>query len=404
MTRTLFATCALAAVALVPLQSAHSASESVLYSFCSQTNCTDGATPQATLVADSSGNLYGTTEEGGASNDGEVFELAPDGALSVLHSFAKTDGAYPFAGVILDASGNLYGTTAESGSGGGCGDNGCGTVFKLAPDGTFSVLYAFGGKDGSEPAASLLLDGSGNLYGTTVDGGAHNGGEVFELAPDGTLDVRYSFCTENFCTDGMSPWAPVIRDSNGKLYGTTALGGGLSDYCELGCGTIFELSARGKENVLHDFVGNPDGANPYGAVTFAGGMSVLGIATEGGTHGDGTVFKLRGSGFDVLHEFHGKGDAQLPYAALIPDENGGYYGTSCAGGADKRGAVFHISSARAETVVYSFARRPDGDCPAGSLLDIGGALYGTTLFGGGAGCRSGCGTVFAIKEQPHANN
>lgn len=396
MTRTLLASRALAALAVAPFSPARAASETVLYSFCSQTNCTDGANPLATLVADAAGNFYGTTYDGGATNDGEVFKLAPDGTLTVLHSFAGTDGAFPYAGVIMDSGGNLYGTTAEGG-------NGFGTVFKLASDGTFSTLYGFHNSDGAEPLAGLLMDAGGNLYGTTAEDNqvGRGGGVVFEIAEDGTEKQLYSFCSQSGCSDGAVPYAPLIMDSSGNLYGTAAEGGIVTGSCNLGCGTVFEITSGGKEKTLHTFLDEQDGAAPLGGLAFGTGKSLIGVTSSGGSHDDGTVFKVsRKASFRGLHEFGGKGDAQLPYAALIPDGGGGFYGTACIGGASKKGAVFNISSTGAETVVYSFLGGSDGRCPAGSLLQVNGTLYGTTLRGGGNGCTQGygCGTVFAIKE------
>ncbi len=143
--------------------------ETVLHSFAGSPS--DGAYPSAGLIADSSGNLYGTTVEGGASGNGVVFKLTPGGTETVLHAFKYSDGYFPEAGLIADASGNFYGTTTQGG-GLGCEALGCGVVFKLSPGGTLTVLYSFtGGSDGSVPIAGLIADSSGNLYGTTAAGG-----------------------------------------------------------------------------------------------------------------------------------------------------------------------------------------------------------------------------------------
>jgi uncharacterized repeat protein (TIGR03803 family) len=225
-------------------------SETVLYSF---TGGSDGAGPAAGLIADSSGNLYGTASGGGASNAGVVFKLGPGGTETVLHSFTGgSDRASSVAGLIADGSGNLYGTTEAGGrSGSGCIVVGCGVVFKLGPDGTETVLHAFTGSDGANPQAGLIADGSGNLYGTTYAGGGSNAGVVFKLSPSGTETVLYTFTGGS---DGGFPLAGLIADSSGNLYGTTAGGGAQPPVCGGGgCGVVFKLSPSGTETVLYSF-------------------------------------------------------------------------------------------------------------------------------------------------------
>jgi len=158
-----------------------SGAETVLYSFCAQSGCTDGSHPRAGLVLDAKGNLYGTTYHGGANGEGTVFEVSPSGAETVLHSFCAQshcrDGSRPLAGLVLDAKGNLYGTTYS----GSARD----TVFEVSPGGTETVLHSFTarGTDGYYPSAGLVLDAKGNLHGTTLSGGANGGGTVFRVVP-----------------------------------------------------------------------------------------------------------------------------------------------------------------------------------------------------------------------------
>jgi uncharacterized repeat protein (TIGR03803 family) len=212
--------CGLALAMFVPLDGASArGSETVLYSF---TGGNDGAYPYARLLADNAGNLYGTTESGGGATDceeeggcGTVFKLAPDGTETVLYSFCNqtncADGANPDAGLIADAQGNFYGTTYDGGSGSDCQaySSSCGTVFKLAPDGTETVLYSFkGGNDGSEPVAGLIIEKKGNLYGTTLNGGAQGVGTIFELASDGTETVLHTFTG---APDGANPAGGLIE-------------------------------------------------------------------------------------------------------------------------------------------------------------------------------------------------
>jgi uncharacterized repeat protein (TIGR03803 family) len=245
----------------------------------------DGFGPSGGLIADSAGNLYGTTYDGGGaatgcggSGCGVVFKLSPDGTYTVLHTFTGSDGANPATGLIADSSGNLYGTTVFGG-GTACAQ-GCGVVFKVAPDGTETVLYSFkGGTDGLYPAGRLIADSSGNLYGV-AEGGALGGGVVFKLAPDGTETVLYSFCSKPSCSDGEGPSGSLIADSAGNLYGTTATGGGGGGGCypAAGCGVIFKLAPDGTETVLYYFRGGSDGANPQGGLIADSAGNLYGTA------------------------------------------------------------------------------------------------------------------------------
>ena len=204
--------------------------ESVLHPFVGSPS--DGAFPFAGVTSDGAGNLYGTTTSGGADNLGAVFKVAPDGTETLLHSFrGGTDGAGPYGRLILDKKGNLYGTTGAGGVVSEQCKSGCGTVFELAPEGKETVLYAFrGGSDGSGPVG-LIIDKQGNFYGATDFGGNTNCrstsgcGTVFKLAADGGETVLYDFCSLGGCTDGSHPVAGLVSDEVGNLYGTTQLGG-----------------------------------------------------------------------------------------------------------------------------------------------------------------------------------
>ncbi|MGH9208408.1 MAG: choice-of-anchor tandem repeat GloVer-containing protein, partial [Acidimicrobiales bacterium] len=277
--------------------------ETVLHSFCMQPNCSDGAYPLAGLIADSSGNLYGTTEQGGgASGQGVVFKLTPGGNETVLYSICTfpgcSGGSRLNAGLIADSSGNLYGTATDGGMSGGCSGTGCGVVFKLSPGGTETVLHSFTGSpiDGANPYAGLIADSSGNLYGTTYGGGASQNGVVFKLTPGGTETVLYSFCSLTGCSDGAAPQAGLIADSSGNLYGTTAAGGA-SAACTVGCGVVFKLTPGGTETVLYSFTGGGDGALPEAGLIADSSGNLYGTTEIGGALNSGTVFKLTGTGF-----------------------------------------------------------------------------------------------------------
>ena len=232
---------------------------------------------------------------------GALDGAAATSSETVLHFFAGSqgDGAYPFAGLTLDRAGDLYGTTLSAGTG-TCSDygSGCGTIFELAPSGVETVLYSFqGGKDGAHPYAGLLLDGGGNLYGTTSSGGTGSG-TVFKLAPNGVETLLYSF---HGGTDGAYPNAGLIRDSSGNLYGTTAFGGSGVVCGNNGCGTIFKLAPNGAETVLYSFCSQAncaDGDGPNGVVMDSQG-NFYGTTNYGGAGGAGTIFKRASNGVET---------------------------------------------------------------------------------------------------------
>jgi uncharacterized repeat protein (TIGR03803 family) len=426
----------------VLLGAAWAQTESVPYSFCAQYKngiCTDGASPYtAGVVIDQNGNLYGTTYSGGAYNGcglstgcGAVFKLTPEGEETVLYSFCAqancTDGYSPRAGVVLDRKGNLYGTTYGGGAHDGCGFGGCGAVFKLTPEGKETVLYSFcaqGGHyctDGVFPNG-LLFDQDGNLYGTTISGGVYGGGVVFKLTPKSTETVLYSFCAAAACTDGRYPYAGLVLDGKGNLYGTT-IWGGVYYGCggDFGCGVVFKLTPTGKETVLHSFCAQlncTDGAFPLAAPILDEKDNLYGTNSGFGAGGGlncpgcGVVFKLAPNGkYTVLHSFCATincTDGEYPMAGLVLDQKGNLYGTTFYGGAHGSnvvgGVVFMVTPTGKETVLYSFCAQTncaDGTNPtAGLVLDKKGDLYGTTYEGGHYHCvdafEGGCGVVFKL--------
>lgn len=294
--------------------------ESVLYSF---TGGVDGAFPLAGLVEDGAGNLYGTANTGGVGY-GTVFELnAKTGKLKVLHTFAGgTDGAYPYLGaLVLDGARNLYGTTVYGGSS-TCGSgNGCGTVFKLDTNNTETILHVFeGGEDGSFPYAGLVGDAAGNFYGTT-NAGASGFGTVFKLDSTGKVMGLHSFSGGK---DGGHPIAGLFRDAKGNLYGTTYVGG-VAEFC---CGVVFKVNKAGKEAVLYKFKDKVDGGFPYAGLIQDSVGNLYGTTFEGGVNGWGTIFEVSAKKETVLYSFTGKNDGGEPYAGLIRDTAGNIYGTN----------------------------------------------------------------------------
>jgi len=247
----------------------------------------DGWAVDSPVARDTKGNLYATTEYGGAYEAGVILKVTPDGDETVLYNFTgDSDGCRP-VGVILDAVGNLYGAAELGGSGTFC--SGDGLIFKLDTTGNFTVLYRFGGSDGSAPDSILILDADGNLYGTTGYGGSSNictygCGTVFELTPSQQENVLYSFCSLSNCEDGQYPGGgPLVRDSNGNLYGTTDLGGAYRNCNQDTCGVVFKLDSAGNETVLHSFTGGADGAFPYAGLVMDDSGYLYGTTWQGGT-------------------------------------------------------------------------------------------------------------------------
>jgi uncharacterized repeat protein (TIGR03803 family) len=288
--------------------------ERVLHDFCSQISCIDGNDPEAALIMDESGTLYGTTYRGGAHGEGTVFELAPNvtkttWTYKILYSFGASffDGISPAAGLIKDRSGNLFGTTFSGGAYAFYG-----TVFELRPNAsktqwTEQVLYNFGSQgDGRNPVAALIIDADGHLYGTTSEGGTHRGssvggGTVFELIPNATKTaweekILYNFCSRQDCTDGNDPEAGLLMDSSGMFYGTTHYGGAHE------FGAVFDLTPNAAKTkwtykILYSFCQGGgycvDGGDPYADLIMDGSGNLYGTTSYGGAVSGGTVFELK---------------------------------------------------------------------------------------------------------------
>jgi uncharacterized repeat protein (TIGR03803 family) len=370
--------------------------ETVLYSF---TGGADGGAPKAGVVLDAAGNLYGTTWTGGPANAGVVYKLDVTGDETVLYGFpgGAGGGGNPWGGVIRDSAGNLYGTSSAGGT------SNAGIVYKLDAAGREKVLYNFtggadGGDHGTNPLSGVIGDSAGNLYGTTYYGGTANAGVVYKLDAAGQETVLHSFTGG---ADGANPWAGVIRDSSGNLYGTTQGGGTAS------AGVVYKVDTAGNETILYTFTGD-GGANPLGGVIRDSAGNLYGTTVTSSTN-QGLVYKLDATGQEtVLYRFTGGADGAYPSASLIRDSAGNLYGTTQSGG-DMRacngsgcGVVFKLDTTGHETVLYSFTGRADGASPhfAGVTRDSAGNLYGTTVSGGTGNCGIsgllGCGVVFEL--------
>jgi uncharacterized repeat protein (TIGR03803 family) len=351
----------------------------------------DGAWPVAGLVMDASGNLYGTASIGGSAQLGVVFKMTQSGQETVLYNFAGgEDGANPEASLLMDSAGNLYGTTYAGGA------YGVGTVFKVSPSGQETVLYSFRGgtADGANPQASLIMDRAGNFYSTTNAGGAYGLGTVFKLSKNGEETVLYSFAGGN---DGANPVAGVTMDAAGSLYGTTSAGGAYT------YGTVFQLTPvpvllsssltpKYKETILHDFTHQDDGDVPYAGLVFDHAGNLYGAATGGGVNGGGTIFELTpssgGWNFTVLYALPGW-DISGAFQNIFLDASGNIWGTTHCDGTYQAGTVYELTNSAGTwnyTSLYVFTGGADGAYSFTTLVfDKQGNLYGTTESSGGRG-------------------
>lgn len=367
-------------------------SETILHSFTGGTN--DGVRPVTGVVIGPTGALYGMTNGGGAFGLGVVFEITASGGETVLHSFAGgSDGAFggaPNADALpgsdgklgIDSAGNLYGTTPFG------GEYGTGTVFEVASSGNESVLHSFG-QSQAYPQGGVVIDTAGDIYGTTPFGGPNGFGTVFKFTPSsGTMMILHSF-PDKSGGDGTNPNASLVVDSTGNIYGTTSTGGAYNH------GTVFTLTASGTETVLYSFAGGSDGATPTTGLLMDTAGNLYGTTTGGGPYGAGTVFKVTSSGTEtVLYAFTGGSDGATPAGELIADPEADLYGTTYSGGSDDSGTVFKLTPAGAETVPYSFTGIDDGSNPEAALaIDSLGNIYGTTSSGGA----NAAGAVFKLQ-------
>jgi uncharacterized repeat protein (TIGR03803 family) len=368
--------------------------------------------PVESLISDGRGSFYGATSQGGLSDGGTVYKVRSDGTgFQRLHSFAggTNDGFSPAASLILDGSGNLYGTTTQGGA------SNAGTVFTLRSDGSdFRVLHSFAGgaSDGEFPYASLTLDGSGSLYGTTSAGGSFNLGTVFRLKTNGG-GFRLIHAFAGGAGDGRFPRASLLLDDSGNLYGTTPYGGQPPIFLPIGetydgSGTVFRIKTDGAGfQLLHAFTFDvtgvaplPDGESPSGSVTSDGAGNLYGMTAFGGSSSGGTVFKMKmdGTSFQILHSFAGgASDGREPYDSLVLDRSGNLYGVTQGEGVPGLQTIFKIrTDATGYQVLHTFVDANDGYTPSGSLiLDGSETLFGT-MVGGGS---SYSGTLFSIRTD-----
>jgi uncharacterized repeat protein (TIGR03803 family) len=357
------------------------ASVNVLYNFSAANN--GGFYPYAGLVQGGDGNFYGTTADGGSEGYGTIFKLTPAGTLTLLASFYGANGANPYAGLVQGSDGNFYGTTY------GGGRWGYGTVFKLTPAGLLTTLASFDGTDGDSPQAALVQGSDGNFYGTTSGQGSGGDGTVFKITPAGVLTTLVSFDD----ADGETPLAPLVQGSDGNFYGTT------SDF-GVGYGTIFKMTPAGVLTTLYSFDGDAtNGDTPMGGLVQGRDGNFYGTTSGLDGYYSGTVFKITPAGvlttlfsFDAVND---PADGAWPQAGLVQGSDGNFYGTTSEyyGG---YGTVFKLTPAGALTTLASF----DGANGYYPIVDLvqgqDGSLYGTTVGGGAAND----GVVFQLIVPP----
>jgi uncharacterized repeat protein (TIGR03803 family) len=401
--------CASASLVLTVSAAGAAGHHRILYSFCQSSGCPDGITPFNGLATDGSGSYFGTTTFGGNSSyHGTIYSIVMTNKGWKFHSLydfcSQTncqDGGIPGSPLIVDKSGNLYGTAEDGGM------NGNGVVFELTKKGTYRVLYNFCTQpncaDGRIPSGALtykgaetgaLYDGSSTLYGTTGGGGANNVGAVYGLK-GGNVVVLYSF---NSTGDGYNPESGLAIDGSGTLYGTTTAGG------QSGSGTIYSVSGSG-EVILHNFCSRANcvdgGAPGYGEPVVDSSGALFGTTPAGGKFGGGLVYELAGGTYKILYDFCTRKNTcptgALPQGAVTLDGSGNLYGVTPEGGAEtgNGGVVFQLNGSL--KVLYSFCNNtncPDGGAPYSKvLLDTAGDIFGTTTQGGGA---LNGGTIFEL--------
>jgi hypothetical protein len=390
--------------------------ETSLFFFIKNTNGNNpnGYFPSNKLLIDKAGNLYGATNSGATNGVGTIFELSPNGSggwsLTTLIDCDPICGL-PLGSLIMDGLGNLYGTAAF------------GNVFEVSPNGsggwTGSVIYSFNGAIGSylgnAPTPGLVMDGAGNLYGTNLDGGNNDQGYVFELSPGSGGTWSLTHLHDFSGTDGAAPYATVIMDQAGHLYGTTNLGGS-STKCTAGCGVVFQLTNNSgvwTETVLHNFSGQ-EGSNPQAALLMDAAGNLYGTAGNGGVRNFGAVFELSLTAgvwhYRSLYSFvSGNSDGAFPNTALVMDGAGNLYGTTWSGGGGNCnfqqdvgcGTAFelvHNGSKWKESILHIFTANGDGGFPGGVILATDGDLFGTTE-AGGASLSTG-GIAFELSAPP----
>ncbi|MBV9300785.1 MAG: hypothetical protein JOY62_09525 [Acidobacteriaceae bacterium] len=393
---------ALAALVLATASIAHAQTYSVLYNFGAHTGDPNVPVYTGLLAQGRDGNLYSTTPYGGTlcSFCGTVFKVTPSGTLTVIDSFNDTAGAAynPHSGLTLGTDGDFYGTTSAGGT------KSWGTVFKVTPSGALTTLYSFDTTctspciDGAFPTAPPVEGRDGDYYGTTPHSGdGTNSGVVYRITPAGAYTILHRFV---YTAAGFNPQAPLILGADGNFYGTTTLGGKVPSNCGASnteaCGTVFKMTPSGTVTFLHEF-DKTDGAAPVAPVVQASDGNFYGTTSEGGdANGDGVIFKLTPSGqLTVLHSFNGTTDGKRPTAGLVEATDGNFYGATTLGGSKNYGTLYKITSAGAFSVIYNFDQTTGADPQVTLFQHTNGDLYGEAYNGG----KFGQGTFYTLDTE-----
>jgi uncharacterized repeat protein (TIGR03803 family) len=361
-------------------------------------NGANGAYPQPEgLLQGLDGNLYGTTDSGGANNAGTIFKMTPTGVLTTLHSFNTTDGASPAASLVQALNGNFFGVTQNGGA------SGSGTFFRMTPSGVLTTLHNFDGTDGSLPNSRLLIASDGNFYGTAAFGG-NSGlcpsvlcGTIFKITASGVLTTVYNFCLQTGCQDGVTPFLGLAQASDGSFYGAT-WGGGTGNG-----GTIFRVTSQGALTSYSFCQAYPfcEINHPLNLVLGTDG-NFYGLTEQAGVQG--SFFKVTPAGaVTTLYNFCAQlacADGATPRGALSLGSDGNFYGTTYYGGVRNLGTVFRVTPTGVLTTLHSF-RGADGSYPIGGVSQAkNGDFYGTTTSGGSGGQ----GTVFRLSLGVGSSN
>ncbi len=342
---------------------AQTATTTVLYSYTDQ----DGDDPYTGLIQGSDGNFYGTAPASGANGVGTVYKITPSGTMTTLYNFTLgDDGGLPQAPLVEGNDGNFYGTTGAGGA------NQSGTVFKITPAGVLTTLYAFtGNNDGANPYAGLTLGSDGNFYGIATNGGASSAGTVFKLTPDGTFTLLYGFTGIN---DGANPYAGLVQGTDGNFYGVTPYGG------QNEAGTIFQITPTGTFNAIYSLNGTTDGSSSQAGLVAGSDGNFYGTTENGGANALGSIFKVTpGGAFTTIYSFTGNDDGSGPVNTLLLGSDGNFYGGTTSG----NGTLFEVTPAGVLTTLTTFAGGTAGKDPRATLIQgSDGNLYGVLAFGG----------------------
>jgi uncharacterized repeat protein (TIGR03803 family) len=362
---------------------AYAQTYSVVYNFGSHTGDPIEPGGPALVAQGRDGNLYSTSNSGGAKGSGTVFKISPVGQLKVIYSFCSqancADGRGPESGLSLGPDGSFYGTTVQGGTTGCYGSFGCGTIFKITPGGSLTTLYRFtGGNDGRNPYGPPSRGRDGLFYGTASRAGTSDCGTLYRITTSGAFTLLYEFDNVHGCFSTASP----VLGTDGNFYGNVLQGG------TAGLGVIYQFKPSGKLTVLHNFV-DTDGVEPWGPLVEGRDGNFYGITY--GTHfsNDGVVFRITASGvLTVLYTQNGTTDGANPIAGLVQATDGNFYGAASAGGLTGTcdpggcGTIFKVTPAGGYSVIYL----PDGttgDYPEATLVQhTNGLLYGDTFKGG----------------------